>query len=756
MYKYSTALFFAILVVSAAVAQNRFIPVTNIPVTAGGHILENAWAGGINAPQINTFDLNHDGIMDLLLYDRLNERLLPFLNLGLPGINTWKFSGEYVDSFPRVNKWLFTYDYNCDGKMDLFMLSDMYPGIKIYRNDYSPSGGYQWTLVNSFLQEQWGSITTNVFASGVSLPAFADLDGDGDMDILGYNSWPDGRLLFHKNNSMENYGICDSLDFKYESGCWGNFALLMGSTSGYNKVGCFSCPCREGIRDGSDPASLNYDPSENAKRDDTISDIFPIDLDCDGDFELLFGDVSSVNSLMVHNGGTPASALMDSQDTLFPSYDTPAVFRGFHFHGFADLDNDGNKDLIVAATENENIHGMWWYRNTGTSCSPIFQFSGDSFLQETMIDVGENATPVLVDYDGDNLLDMIIGATVYNGTANPPNYTTSLSLFKNTGTTTSPSFELINNDFAGLSTLGYISPVYPAFGDLDGDGDQDMILGSDDGKLQYFTNSAGAGNPMDLQLSIPNFPGGSTIDVGSTSTPQLVDLNRDGKLDLVIGNKGGTLSYFQNNGTALNPVFSAVANTDSLGCIRLRPPGAIDGFTVPFFYDTLGKYRLLVSNMAGNIYSYKNIDNNLSGCFTLTDSVYPKSRSNRIRFNVTVSGGDLNGDLFPDIVAGQSSGGVEVFYQYTPTLGTVDMKPVKPTMELFPNPPGEFCTLRFFHPDPGESHLSITDITGRKILEKEINTGELSIPVNLWSPGIYLIWWNSGKYSLIRKLLIQH
>jgi len=41
------------------------------------------WCGGLNAIRVSEFDLNHDDIMDLLIFDKHGNKLLPFLNLGI-------------------------------------------------------------------------------------------------------------------------------------------------------------------------------------------------------------------------------------------------------------------------------------------------------------------------------------------------------------------------------------------------------------------------------------------------------------------------------------------------------------------------------------------------------------------------------------------------------------------------------------------------------------------------------------------------
>lgn len=731
-------------------AQYRFDRNDSIPVRVGSSQLLNPWTGGINFPLMSEIDLNGDGLHDIFMYERDNNRVLTYLNNGDTSVAAWIYAPQYAKQFPPINKWAFLYDYNCDGKADLMTLSSVLPsGIAVYRNDFTIGTGLQWTLVDPFLEEQFGSITTNVFASGVSLPAFSDLDNDGDMDILGYNSVPDGRIVYHQNMSMETYGNCDSLKFVYGSGCWGNFALLIGGT---NSVGCFHCPCRTAgphvEPDGADP--LEYNPSDAARRDDTISSIFPIDLDGDGDKELLVGDISSQNTLMVHNGGTPSSAEMDTEDIDFPSTDVSAFFNGFHFHAYIDLNNDGKNDLIVMPDEYENLHGLWWYKNSGTNSSPVFHFQGASFLQDNTIDVGENASPVLVDYDNDGLLDIVMGSSAYENTS--LSYKTSLYLYKNSGTTTHPSFDLITNDVANISSLNYTAPLYPAFGDLDNDGDKDMILGTDDGKLQYFNNAGGAGNPSNFQLAVPNYMG---IDVGGSSTPQIVDLDRDGKLDLVIGEKNGFVNYYQNIGTITSAFFSNLPTNDTLGCIIRQASGFPDGYTTPYVYDTSGKYRLMVSNMAGNVYMYGNIDNNLNGCFTLLDSVYHPAESNRIKYNLTVSGGDLNGDNLSDLIIGHATGGAHVFYMHDPFVSVQEVKNVRPSFEVFPNPATSEIRLRFYHLNPDEnSSVRIFNSLGKEVYFSSALNGDLVVEISSWSAGMYLLQLNSKDASISRKLFV--
>ena len=93
----------------------------------------------------------------------------------------------------------------------------------------------------------------------------------------------------------------------------------------------------------------------------------------------------------------------------------------------------------------------------------------------------------------------------------------------------------------------------PAFVDLDGDGDLDLVAGGTDGTLRYFENTGTASVPGYVERFDAANPF-DAIDVGSQSTPSFADLDGDGDLDLAVGAADGTLSYFENTGTTAAPV----------------------------------------------------------------------------------------------------------------------------------------------------------------------------------------------------------
>lgn len=727
------------LLLNYSQAQNRlyFSPAPNIDVFRQSSLLHNAFAGGINFPVWSSVDLNGDGLEDLFMFDKTNDRILTFVNNGSV-VNAFQYAPEYRSRFPFIPRgsWARFFDYNCDGKNDFFTLSQAQNGIAVYRNDYSVGSGLQFTQVSTELTETWsGPSPINIFASTGLLPALVDVDNDGDMDILGFNSIPDGRVAYHKNLSKELYGHCDSLRFHFDSRCWGDFALCLGA----NAVCSFNAACPPPFPN---PGNLSY---ELARLDDTIATLHAIDLDGDGDKELLIGDLANPTSLMIRNGGSPSAALADSQDVNFPSYDIPVMIYDFVNHFTFDLDNDGTIDLLASAGQLEDKAGNWFYKNINTNSVPVFQHQYNNFMQATMIDAGQGAIPVFFDYDADGLKDLLIG---YGHYVYPSGVASGFQLWRNTGTMQQPAFTFVTDDYAGLASFNLRFPVCPAFGDLDNDGDMDLIVGDQQGNVHYFQNTAGAGNPATFAAPSPNYMG---IDVGNGATPQIFDLDRDGLPDLVIGEQNGTLNFYKNTGSSANPFYNAQPTIDTLGNISVAAPLTSNGFSVPFLFEKNNKYHLIVSNMSGYAFYYDNIDNNLNGAFNMVDTVINQSLGVRTsNFNLSVSGGDINSDGLTDLVFGLFSGGVQIYYGSESTqVEFTGKQEIHGT--LFPNPAGKTFTISGSAPNARIRIFSTSMIelyNRNHTLPAIITTGD-------FPPGIYWVEVASGAERLYKKIILN-
>lgn len=732
------------LCASIAHAQTGFTRNNSIPVYDNGQLLL-PWAGGLNFPLFSKIDLNGDNIPDLFAFDRSNNRVLTFINNGTSGTNCWEYAPQYADMFPAIKGWAFLYDYNCDNKPDLFCENAWNNGISQYRNN-SQTGNIIFTLVDTSVKyTNVGPTPVNILASGNLVPDFNDIDGDGDMDIVGQQFQCVGGFAYFKNMSMEHYGVCDSLDdYVLAQNVFGEFTLRTGGFKnvivGSWNVTCFLFS----------PINGNYFPYEVARRDDTYANIKTIDIDGDGDQDMLIGDSQTDNSLLVINGGSNTHAQMTSQDTLFPSYNVPVRIHSFATHAYIDGDNDGKRDLLVSPGEYENKNGVFFYHNDGTDSVPQFNFIKKNYLQDQMIDVGESATPVLFDSDGDGLPDIVIGNR--NRTVTDSTYVTTLSLYRNTGTISSPAFTFVTNDFAGLQSYLLKGQIFPSFGDMDNDADMDMILGNDDGRLIYFMNTAGPGvTPV---FAAPSYYF-MNIDVGQASTPQLIDLNRDGLLDLVIGGKNGLIKYFQNSGTQSVPFFSTPATNDTLGGVIVQSFNSPDGYSVPFVFSQGNDYRMLVSNMSGDINLYGNIDGNLNGSFALLDTVLKTIGGSRYGYNLSVSGGDLNGDSLVDMAIGMYGGGMQIYYQNNPSNSVNELIKDNLLFSVLPNPASQQLVIKSNYNIDG-ALCSVQDMLGRKIFSQYLRSGLAVIDVSLIPAGVYMVRVSVGAGVQSQKVIVTH
>jgi hypothetical protein len=311
-----------------------------------------------------------------------------------------------------------------------------------------------------------------------------------------------------------------------------------------------------------------------------------------------------------------------------------------------------------------------------------------------------------------------------------------LAYIRNIGTAASPAFQLITDDFSNLSALKILA-AYPALADLDGDNDADLLVGNGDGSFIFFENLASPGNFPTYANPVFHY---QSLDAGDFSTPQLIDLDEDGLVDLVSGKRNGKLSFYRNTGSMNNPVFSLI--TESLGNLDVTDPElSYYGYSTPcFFKDNDSKWNLFVGSESGGVIYYKNISDNLEGTFSREEAPIQNIREG-LRTGIAVLNAD--GDSYPDMVIGNYAGGLAFYDGIAPQPIGISETQLKPEYEvsLFPNPASERVHIIIDQQlNTAKVRAEIFRIDGSLCYSSGtvMLANELNIPVNGLSNGIYI------------------
>ena len=707
----------------------QYLKQSELSVIEEGNIIKNPLTGGLNSCQLSNIDLNNDGKQDIFVFERVGDRVLCFLNNNDGTGNDFDFSQEYSENFPNLNKWALLVDFNNDGKEDIFTYNDSY--VKVFKNT-SQNENLSFQIEKQALISELGPIESAIIISEVDIPSFVDVDGDQDVDILTFKQ-NGGYVEYHQNQSQELFGNSDSLIFKLKTDCWGNFY------EGLNTYDLNSC---------NEDAIFNLTQLKNSSMHSGSSSL-ALDIDGDSDMDFILGDVSFNNLNLLINGGDSLNANMVFVNQEFPiGYGSVinAEINSFPAAFYVDVNNDEAKDLVVSPnTENnsENFESVMVFLNTSENQSLLFEFSQNNFLQENTLDFGSGAYPSTFDYNNDGLKDLIIGNYNYFNNNEP---TSQLALLRNIGSKNEPNFEVIDRDFGGLSNIALdnilntnVKGLFPTFGDLDNDGDIDMILGDSNGKIHYFKNNASVNQNAVFELENINF---FDIDVGQHSAPFLFDMNGDELFDLVIGQLDGSITYFENSGSADNPIFNTFI--EDFGGISVNNNESLYGFSTPYVFEEDNEINILIGSESGRIYHFVSVNKNLSLNFELVSDDFQsvgKGKNTALLFD------DFTNDGKRDMFLGMQSGGLFFFINDSINTNTYIYND-KLSIRTYPNPLSNILNID----TDVVSLISIYTNTGQLVLKKKVQ-GLGSIDISSLIPSLYLIHVQQDSFSEWRKII---
>ncbi len=232
-----------------------------------------------------------------------------------------------------------------------------------------------------------------------------------------------------------------------------------------------------------------------------------------------------------------------------------------------------------------------------------------------------------------------------------------------------------------------------------------------------------------------------------------MDLNRDGKTDLVIGERNGNINYYsgsESGSIKLNFV------TDSLGKIRIKTNSSQFGFTHPCIADVTndGKYDLILGTNLSGLQFYNNIEDKLNDAFTYTSDIV----SDKLGLRTTAVVSDLTSDGKLELLTGNSSGGLIIFSQDPPPFQPVSVKDnlvENIPFTVFPIPA---TSKLYIHLPEMESSVKVQlyNLLGRQIFAADYKEDYIVINTASFAEGVYLLKVSDSNKQGIQKIVVVH
>jgi len=546
--------------------------------------------GGLDVPRPQFVDIDADGDLDLFVQEYSNA-LMFFENTGSAAAArfTWR-SDRYQDL--EIGEWYRFADIDADGLVDL--IAELpFSRIRHYRNTGSRAAA-RFTDAGAILDADDGPL----FFDRQNIPAPVDLDCDDRLDLF--------------------VGRIEGTVTRYEAVEPGSrtFALIQEFWEGIEIIG------RVG-----DVGSMFHGANALAFAD----------FEGDRDLDLFWGDFFEPGVLLIENIGrtcsTPSFQVnpvrLPFADTATSGYNTPIPI---------DLDRDGDLDFLMGviggafnpvATSTDNFY--FWRRTAGTR----FELETRRFLDG--LDLGSETTPALGDLDADGDLDLVVGNKIDAAAGDAAR----LYVFLNEGSASAPRFR--------QSPAMRVAGAYhlaPALGDLDGDGDLDLLVGTWNQGVLFLRNEGSARDP---RFALDDAGAIEPPRAGNAS-PALADLDGDGDLDLLIGQSSGPILHYRNAGTSKAARWELV--TEALDGIRIgrrSAPALVD-------LDTDGLLDLVVGREEGGHAVFRNAGTRTSPRF-VAGAVLPVA----LPPLATPAFADLDGDGVPDLISGGAGGGLQFY-----------------------------------------------------------------------------------------------
>ncbi|MEJ2540152.1 MAG: VCBS repeat-containing protein [Gemmatimonadota bacterium] len=576
---------------------------------AAGRAYDHPFLGGFDVPRPQLVDIDDDGDPDLFVQERTDE-LMFFENVGTPEVAEYVWRTDRYQDL-QVGEWSRFHDLDSDGDLDL-LAETPFSYIRYIRNEGSAREP-RWVVAADSLKDSDG---VPIFSDRQNIPNMTDIDCDGAVDL--FLGRVDGTVTRYEEVSVDGRGVPS---FALRNQRFEDIEIVAaiavpggapeapeGAGAGTRLHGANSMAFADVDGDGDqdffwgdffEAGLLWIENLGSCERPDLRAPPAPVpaeelittsgynvaslaDTDGDGDLDVLLGVLggafnpnTTASDNLLHYERLPSGRLRRTASRYLYGIDV-----GSESHPtFGDLDGDGDQDLLMASKLDPSVltaARLYRFDNVGTDRNPEYALVDTLALMD-----GYHLAPTLADLDADGDLDLLLGS-----------WNDDVRYFRNDGTAREPAFVPVGD--GPVAELPRGSHATPAVGDLDGDGDLDLLLGESSGEINQFRNVGSATEPRFEFVT----EGAWDIDVGRRSAPLLEDLDGDGDLDLIVGREDPGVRIFLNTGSVSEPRFEAAG--------ELAAP--LPNFSVPVLVDLDGDGDddLVSGGAAGGLVFFRN------------------------------------------------------------------------------------------------------------------------------------------------------
>ncbi|MGO3183684.1 MAG: T9SS type A sorting domain-containing protein [Aequorivita sp.] len=795
--------FLLVIILFKANAQNGF----------NAHVITTASDGLDGVTSIAAGDIDGDGDIDIISTSQLDRNISWYKNLDGNGIFARPIIIEN-NLFSAFN--LYLIDMDGDTDLDILVSSERYEEDKIFWYENTDGSG-------NFGTKQL--IYTYVFDGGNLFINHADVDGDGDIDILCATYGTNQSLWLENNNGVfiehiiESYSFIPSFisienvngDDKPDLVVASSDADEIYFHEGIDGLGAFGNPnlisdvvkdireyyFKDIDNDGdNDVVTLfrnktawfenldglgTFGTRQIIQSDFGLNSIAAIDVDMDGDWDIVTADASSDRLFL--NKNLDGLGDFGPEIIIDPLFDIPIRIIS------ADVNGDGYGDVISTSAVDQSVD---WYEN--------LEGSGNFGKRKTIAGLTDGPWMVNTgDLDGDGLKDIVCAA----------NSGDKIVWFKN-----------LDNEglFSSPQIIGYHqeSTTFAKMLDIDSDGDLDILLNTNS-TLKWYENIDGQGNfgavhmlesdNLGITLAYSEDINGDglkdivtfstnygvywyeNIDntgifgtkniVNGTASPSnsfhLSDLDSDGDMDIVVCYSENKIAWFKNNGVGIFGTENLIT-TDLFYAYRVYSDDvdndgdndiiAADFNKIVWFenLDGIGDFgsQVVIDDSDVDVDHITLFDLDGDGDLDVIASIwslqkivwYPNLNgqgdfgerknigSGSIIFNVD----DIDNDGDLDVIAPLFNGDKITWFENSGNLGVI--KNLVDDFMLFPNPSTNEITIKAPH---NVTDVKIYNSLGQLVLSEE-NSSQINI--STLKNGLYIVKaLNSNGKIGIKKLI---